>query len=111
MNKEQAEEYAKTMTYTELWNNIACAKGIKYRKATLTKLYELIKEKNKESSDENIQGEWITQEVCPPEYHGKHFCSKCGRQGLNEGYKEYLSNFCPNCGAKMVESQESEDKE
>ena len=52
MNKEQAEEYAKTMTYTELWNNIAYAKGIKYRKATLTKLHELIKERNKELEHE-----------------------------------------------------------
>ena len=32
---------------------------------------------------------------------------KCDRCNY-ESYKEY--NFCPNCGAKMVEPQESEDK-
>ena len=25
--------------------------------------------------------------------------------------KEHLTNYCPNCGAKMIEPQESEDKE
>ena len=29
-------------------------------------------------------------------------CSCCGEESLEEG------NFCPNCGAKMVEPQESE---
>ena len=34
------------------------------------------------------------------------WCSKCNKP-LASVYK----NFCPNCGAKMVEPQESEDKE
>ena len=57
---------------------------------------------------ENVHGEWIIQEVCPPEYHGKHFCSKCGAQALNEGYKEHLSNFCPHCGTDMRGEQNVE---
>ena len=32
-------------------------------------------------------------------------CSCCHEDSLEEG------NYCPNCGAKMVEPQESEDKE
>ena len=32
-------------------------------------------------------------------------CSCCGEDSLEEG------DFCPNCGAKMIEPQESEDKE
>ena len=32
-------------------------------------------------------------------------CDKCGWQ------QRYNTNFCPDCGAKMVEPQESEDKE
>lgn len=31
-------------------------------------------------------------------------CDKCGR------IVDFKENYCPNCGAKMVESQESEDK-
>ena len=31
-------------------------------------------------------------------------CSCCHEYGLEEG------NYCPNCGAKMIEPQESEDK-
>ena len=33
-------------------------------------------------------------------------CSKCGLE--HNGDKESLTAFCPDCGAKMVESQESE---
>lgn len=57
---------------------------------------------------EILHGEWVIQEVCPPEYHGKHFCSKCGGQALSERYKEYLSNFCPNCGADMRKEEDYE---
>lgn len=41
MNKAQAEEYAKTMTYKQAINNIWAGKGIMYRKATMIKLHEL----------------------------------------------------------------------
>ena len=41
MNKAQAEEYAKTMTYKQAIGNIQTGKGIKYRKATMIKLHEL----------------------------------------------------------------------
>ena len=36
-------------------------------------------------------------------------CSKCGLE--HNGDKESLTAFCPDCGAKMSEPQESEDKE
>ena len=38
-------------------------------------------------------------------------CSECGYQIAFLEYAERKYNFCPNCGAKMVEPQESEDKE
>ena len=54
-------------------------------------------------------GHWIE--------NGKSYiCSECGSFALrvitgclvNRHDEPYLSNFCPNCGAKMVEPQESE---
>ena len=47
-------------------------------------------------------GYWIDREVYDAD---RWKCSECGR---TEQYKE---NFCPSCGAKMVEPQESEDKQ
>ena len=52
-------------------------------------------------------------------------CSECGKkkefpadydhikQELSISYKypEFIDNYCPNCGANLVEPQESEDKE
>ena len=37
-------------------------------------------------------------------------CSEC-EFGNTFGKNTYRMNYCPNCGAKMVEPQESEDKE
>lgn len=39
-------------------------------------------------------------------YH--YYCSECGR---DEGETKPTDNYCPNCGARMVEPQESEDKD
>lgn len=41
---------------------------------------------------------------------GKPICSECGFVSESEdGY--FVSHYCPNCGCRMVEPQESEDKE
>ncbi len=42
MTKEEAEEYAKKMTYRDAVYNALQGKCIPYRKATLIKLYELL---------------------------------------------------------------------
>jgi len=38
-------------------------------------------------------------------YHSFGECSECGH------FTTMKHNYCPNCGAKMVKPQESEDKE
>ena len=42
MTREEAEEYAKKMTYRNAVHNALQGKCIPYRKATLIKLYELL---------------------------------------------------------------------
>ena len=42
MTREEAEEYAKEMTYRDAVYNALQGKCIPYRKATLMKLYELL---------------------------------------------------------------------
>lgn len=39
-------------------------------------------------------------------WKNRFICSECGYKLFDE-----LTNFCPNCGAKMIEPQESKDKE
>ena len=34
-------------------------------------------------------------------------CSECGENIISE---EFKSNYCPNCGCKMIELQEREEK-
>ena len=50
-------------------------------------------------------GEWIKATgMMPPEFHGHHCCSECGsfaNMCPPFGNREDLSDFCPNCGAKM----------
>ena len=38
-------------------------------------------------------------------------CSECGYQITFSEYTEHKYKYCPNCGTRMVEPQESEDKE
>ena len=63
-------------------------------------------------------GHWIFQKIT----HGKRmWCSNCDasfdlccnqiREYDEVTKKDYIWGYCPWCGAKMVESQESEDKE
>lgn len=42
MTREEAKEYAKSMTYRDAILNLAQAKSIPYRKATFIKIYELL---------------------------------------------------------------------
>ena len=51
-------------------------------------------------------GKWINDENHIP------ICNKCGYiPQYNRAIDDYeYSNFCPNCGAKMVEPQESEEQ-
>jgi hypothetical protein len=51
MNREEAEEYAKNMTYRDAVYNALQGKCIPYRKATLIKLYELLDKLEQEPCD------------------------------------------------------------
>lgn len=51
---------------------------------------------------EIVHGQWERMVgMIPPEYHGRHKCSCCGVRALDRKFHEELSNYCPNCGAKM----------
>ena len=55
---------------------------------------------------ETKKGHWIVWGGMDiPENHGKHICSVCGEfapiRYEKPLIKEYLSDFCPNCGADM----------
>lgn len=42
--------------------------------------------------------------MMPPEYCGLHICSECGHYAGRKppyGGREMLSDYCPNCGARM----------
>ena len=65
------------------------------------KLFELV-DNLPSVQPEQKTGHWIKKMVRGSE---ELYCSNCGN-GIDVIY-EY--NYCPNCGIKMVESQESED--
>lgn len=50
-----------------------------------------------------VHGRWVkVNGMMPPEYHGRKCCSVCDAFALSDFYgRERLSDFCPNCGAKM----------
>ena len=70
MNRAQAEEYAKTMTYKQAIGNIWNGKGIAYRKATTIKLHELaeIADKLVLCKDCRHRNTWDNQSLEPKYY-------------------------------------------
>lgn len=72
----------------------------------IEKLQYMINEYEKQHSIEAEparHGRWVKAHgMMPPEYFGRHKCSLCGHFALSRkiGHEE-LSNYCPNCGAKM----------
>ena len=52
------------------------------------------------------RGKWVeVVGMAPPELHGLHFCSICKEFALQKRHKECLSDYCPNCGAKMGDDE------
>ena len=49
------------------------------------------------------QGIWVKLDgqMLPPELHGKHRCSRCRNLAGDRRGREYLSNYCPSCEARM----------
>lgn len=46
-------------------------------------------------------GKWITKRTW--EHDGEYYCEKCGKEAhwTWERDKQILSDYCPNCGARM----------
>ena len=55
-------------------------------------------------------GHWIEQ-IDHEENCRTLICSNCDRPALHDEDSIWKHKFCPHCGAKMIELQESEDKE
>lgn len=54
------------------------------------------------------QGIWVKLDgqMLPPELHGKHRCSRCRNLAGDRHGREFLSDYCPFCGARMYERLE-----
>ena len=71
----------------------------------ISKIYDLPSVTPKEKT-----GHWIMLNECA---NSGYYCSECHKKVIKEGWSGTIKKikYCPNCGAKMVEPQESEDKE
>ena len=54
------------------------------------------------------RGVWVKLDgqMLPPELYGKHRCSRCRNLAGDRHGWEYLSDYCPFCGARMYERLE-----
>lgn len=48
-------------------------------------------------------GKWLPKHhyVAGHEFVSGHICSECGDDALNAEGDEFLTDYCPNCGARM----------
>lgn len=74
-------------------------------KATLIAIQRYIERTQIEDVAPMRHGRWEKATgMMPPEYCGLHICSECGHYAGRKppyGGREMLSDYCPNCGAKM----------
>ena len=74
--------------------------------ASLWELAEAVEMGIKALEEERPHGEWIDDDINSNEKYHFFKCSVCGGDGVPR------CNFCPNCGAKMVEEEgEQNDRE
>ena len=71
------------------------------RKCTISEYFEAYNMAIQALEQEPKTGHWMKSNI-----GGAKVCSVCNAHMGLSSFK-----FCPNCGAKMVEPQESEDKE
>lgn len=70
--------------------------------------YELLKDKPDNIAEEIIangtpypQGKWINHRTIM--HDGDYYCSNCDQDAeWLDGGSQFLSKFCPNCGAEMI---------
>ena len=92
MTREEAEEYAKEMTYRDAINNLMKARSIPYRKATFIKVNELLKALEQEPKTGHW--EWQTEDI--------YQCSECGEDiHVKEVMNKPQYICCPICGCPM----------
>lgn len=55
-------------------------------------------------------GMWLPKHhyIAGYEFVSGHICSECGDDALNAEGDEFLTDYCPNCGAKMDAERKSE---
>lgn len=61
---------------------------------------------------ERKKGKWYKPTgVMPPEHFGRHRCSECEGFAMQDWkhHKEQLTDFCSNCGARMVKEGAEHD--
>lgn len=97
MNNDEAKKAAGRMTYGDAFRHVCAGKRIPYKKATLTKIGELVEK----------------QMPMAAEHH--HHCPICG-EGFytppfaKEEHKElaFYPRYCYKCGQRIAWSQEAE---
>lgn len=55
-------------------------------------------------------GKWLPKHhyIAGYEFVSGHICSECGNDALNAEGDDFLTDYCPNCGAKMDERKTNE---
>ena len=105
--KEFIEREAASRVLCDACGNAACPKGLIPRCSYYEKMQSI------PAADVRPVGKarWLTGNDNPRTYGRiRAMCGRCGAFALAEmvnagSYKEQLSNFCPNCGADMRETE------
>lgn len=103
MTREEAETYAnEIINALEQESCKYCCNGNQIEKAKLCQRSYLA---GMEHKQEPKTGHWQDADYMDEWWGQVYICSECGESMIGK------SNYCPDCGARMVEPQERSDKE
>lgn len=95
MNNDEAKKVAGRMTYGDAFRHACAGKRIPYKKATLTKIGELVEKQTPKkptyTGEKNVYGAVV------------RVCSECGdKVCISPMAKEY-ENYCRRCGQRLTD--------
>ena len=106
MTNEEKEIALYCLKATSGYHSEVCEECVKYPICDHTMQDDVIETIIKALEQQPKTGAWVPIDAEP---HDIYECNACGWLLYYEDRTDY--KYCPNCGAKMIEPQESEDKD
>ncbi len=87
----------------DVYSHVFCHVGCDAEESLLVDLEQMINNQPTIEAVPAVHGEWVDNTGCLDSVR-QYKCSNCGKKPItNMNYVRMLTNFCPNCGRRVVD--------